>query len=199
MDGTFPTGLATGEFNDAVDQQFKIPYAIQYSLGVQRELPGNYLLEVSYVGRQARKLFTQADASQALNFKDPTSGQLMFDAFNALQAGSTADQPWFENQVNAALIANFGGNCVALTGGSCTALVAGFVPNEIENGDTSDAIFAMYGQGLLNPNAGEGRSEVPLLGRIAAGTPVEAIAGQDTLAFGDFAGDPNIYAVPGSG
>src|SRR4051812_49044073 len=37
--------------------------------------------------------------------------------------------------------------------------------------------------------------EVPLLGRIAAGTPVEAIAGEDTLNFGDFAGDPNTFAL----
>jgi repressor LexA len=37
--------------------------------------------------------------------------------------------------------------------------------------------------------------EVPLLGRIAAGSPVEAIAGQDTLNFSDFAGDPGTYAL----
>jgi len=37
--------------------------------------------------------------------------------------------------------------------------------------------------------------EMPLLGRIAAGSPVEAIAGQDTLNFADFAGDPNTYAL----
>lgn len=37
--------------------------------------------------------------------------------------------------------------------------------------------------------------EVPLLGRIAAGAPVEALAGQDTLSFEDFAGDPNTYAL----
>src|SRR5580698_211547 len=30
------------------------------------------------------------------------------------------------------------------------------------------------------------RLEIPLLGRIAAGAPVEAIAGQDTLNFADF-------------
>jgi repressor LexA len=41
----------------------------------------------------------------------------------------------------------------------------------------------------------EQKSEVPLLGRIAAGAPVEAIAGQDTLAFADFAGDPNTFAL----
>jgi repressor LexA len=37
--------------------------------------------------------------------------------------------------------------------------------------------------------------EVPLKGRIAAGTPVEAIAGDETLNFGDFAGDPGTFAL----
>ncbi|MBX9603020.1 MAG: transcriptional repressor LexA [Bryobacteraceae bacterium] len=37
--------------------------------------------------------------------------------------------------------------------------------------------------------------EVPLLGRIAAGSPVEAIANQETLNFEDFTGDPNTYAL----
>jgi repressor LexA len=37
--------------------------------------------------------------------------------------------------------------------------------------------------------------EMPLLGRIAAGAPVEAIAGQDTLSFADYVGDPNTYAL----
>src|SRR5258706_3476042 len=39
------------------------------------------------------------------------------------------------------------------------------------------------------------RLEVPLLGRIAAGQPVEAIAGEDTLNFADFAGDPDTFAL----
>lgn len=37
--------------------------------------------------------------------------------------------------------------------------------------------------------------EVPLLGRIAAGTPVEAIAGQDTMNFGDLLHDRDLYAL----
>lgn len=37
--------------------------------------------------------------------------------------------------------------------------------------------------------------EIPLLGRIAAGSPVEAIANQETLNFEDFTGDPNTYAL----
>lgn len=37
--------------------------------------------------------------------------------------------------------------------------------------------------------------ELPLLGRIAAGKPVEALAGEDTLSFADFTGDSNTYAL----
>src|SRR5205085_3484629 len=36
---------------------------------------------------------------------------------------------------------------------------------------------------------------VPLLGRIAAGMPVESFTNQGTLNFGDFAGDPDTYAL----
>ena len=38
-------------------------------------------------------------------------------------------------------------------------------------------------------------TSVPLLGRIAAGAPVEAIAGEDTLNFADFVGDPGTFAL----
>ena len=71
VDAGFPFGLQSGEFNYAVDQKFKLPYSIQYSLGFQREMPGNFILEMSYVGRQGRQLFSQADVAQVLNFKDP--------------------------------------------------------------------------------------------------------------------------------
>jgi len=37
--------------------------------------------------------------------------------------------------------------------------------------------------------------EVPLLGRIAAGMPVESVANQETLAFKDFMGDESTYAL----
>lgn len=37
--------------------------------------------------------------------------------------------------------------------------------------------------------------EIPLLGRIAAGAPVEAFAGQETLSFSDFAGNADTYAL----
>jgi len=42
-------------------------------------------------------------------------------------------------------------------------------------------------------------SEVPLAGRIAAGAPVEAIAGQDSLQFSDFTGKGETFALQVSG
>jgi repressor LexA len=42
-------------------------------------------------------------------------------------------------------------------------------------------------------------TEVPLAGRIAAGAPVEAIEGQDTLQFADFAGKGDTFALEVSG
>jgi len=167
------TGLCSGEFNYAVDEHFRIPYSIQYSLGFQREMPGNFILEASYVGRQGRKLFSQADVAQALNFKDPASGQLMFDALNALQAqllaGTTAglsttqivnsigNQPWFENQMKAAVQANYGlASCQALVGTSCTRFVLsnGTLRQFTLRGDTSDAVQLLNAFGLLLPNVG---------------------------------------------
>jgi hypothetical protein len=151
----FPTGNETGEANYALDQQFRIPYSIQYSFGFQRELPGNFLLDVAYVGRQGRKLFTQADASQILDFKDPASGQSMLTAFNLLQAqiqsgAPITAQPWFENQISAAL----GAPCARAFGASCTAFLAAALTDLIEIGDTADTIQALFGAGLLNPNVG---------------------------------------------
>jgi hypothetical protein len=148
VDNGSPFGLATGEFNYAVDQQFRIPYSIQYSFGFQRELPGNFILEASYVGRQARKLFSQADLSQVVNFKDPTSGQFLFDAFNALQAqvqagvagSAVTRQPFFENQIGA------GGTRLMASNATLRRFVL--------RGDTSDAIQLLFANGLLDANVG---------------------------------------------
>lgn len=37
--------------------------------------------------------------------------------------------------------------------------------------------------------------EIPLVGRIAAGAPVEAVEQRETLNFADFAGNPNTFAL----
>jgi hypothetical protein len=159
VDGGFPVGNISGETNYAVDQTFRIPYSISYSFGFQREMPGNFIFEASYVGRQGRKLFTQADAAQILDFRDNASGQFMIDAFNRLQlqienGQPITAQPWFENQINNNAIATFGVPCTGFGVANCTDLVAAFFGGLVEIGDTADAVQALFGNGLLAPNVG---------------------------------------------
>ena len=164
-----PNGLAAGAFNYTTDHQFKIPRDYTINFGIQRELPGNMVLDVAYVGRMGRKLFAQSDASQTLNFKDPTSGQFMFDALNVIQpivaanvaAGRPAAfglvaQPWFENLMNPASIARYGVPCSGLgLGSNCTQLVANFQPTLTRVGGTADLVQQLNLNGLLGNNVGE--------------------------------------------
>jgi repressor LexA len=58
----------------------------------------------------------------------------------------------------------------------------------LEIGDRYFAEERARGGGSKTPS-------VPLMGRIAAGAPVEAIANPEMLQFPDFAGAPNVYAL----
>jgi repressor LexA len=52
-----------------------------------------------------------------------------------------------------------------------------------------------YAEQRQHKQASQSAFEIPLLGKIAAGTPVEAMAQEETLNFADFAGDPNTFAL----
>lgn len=52
-----------------------------------------------------------------------------------------------------------------------------------------------YAEQRQHKQASQAPLEIPLLGKIAAGTPVESMANPETLNFSDFAGDPNTYAL----
>jgi len=160
-----PIGLANPSSNYLADQNFKIPYSHQWSIGVQRELPGNMILDVSYVGRRGKSLFALADAAQALNFKDAASGQFMFDAFNAIQSqldagvavGSLTPQPWLENQMLAGIRTLRGAalSCASFgLGANCTQLAANLYSDLLIDGGTSDLVQQLYFQRLLLPNVG---------------------------------------------
>ncbi len=153
-------GSIAGNTNYAVDPNFRIPYSIQYTFGFQRELPGNFIFEASYVGRQARQLFVLADAGQIVDFKDAASGQFMLAALNKLQdqinaGGAITAIPWFENQMNANSIATFGVPCSGLgLGPNCTSVAAAINAFEISIGDTADTIQSLRANRLLGPNVG---------------------------------------------
>jgi hypothetical protein len=81
-------------------------YALDFT--IQRELPGNMVIEVGYLGRFGRNLFQSVNLNSApYFFKDKTSGQTFAQAFDAvaaqLRSGVAANavdlQPWFENQL----------------------------------------------------------------------------------------------------
>jgi hypothetical protein len=168
-----PIGFFTGGFPSffSFDRNLKTPRNYTISLGVQRELPGNFLVEIDYYGRLGRDLIAVGDAAQTLNFKDATSGQFLNAAFANLQTqikqqlasgglhlSQITPQPWFENQMSAALAAN-GLTCESFAPpsviNSCTSLAAAITPQSTANGDVSTLLVDLAAQfGALNPNVG---------------------------------------------
>src|SRR5207245_4178554 len=59
--GPYPTGYDV----KTVDKDLKTGYSLQYSLAVQRELPGGVLFEAAYVGSQGHRLPFVANGNQA--------------------------------------------------------------------------------------------------------------------------------------
>jgi len=151
----------TAIFNFGIDPQLKTPYSNVFSAGVQRELHGGFQLEVDYYGRFGRRLFTLADAAQAVNFVDPTSKQSLVTAGTILEqqarAGvspaAVAPQPFFENQINQALAAD-GTNCMAAFGSSCTQFFYANNTVSLQQGNLGGAIYGLQSEGLLSPNVG---------------------------------------------
>jgi Carboxypeptidase regulatory-like domain/TonB dependent receptor len=183
----FPIGFTNGGFGVGpffnFDPHFKTPYNMSFSLGIQRELPGDWLLQATYFGKLGRRLTALGDPAQTLNFKDATSGQYLYDAFGAVQkqvqqgtgVSGLTPQPWFENQVNAALSQTFGPGttCQEVTatspnsgGISCTQIAYYLTSNGFYfgDGDVSSTIQSLADytgfsggnleQGLLLPNVG---------------------------------------------
>jgi hypothetical protein len=110
----------------AVDPNFKVGRNYSIDFTVQRELPGNMLMEVGYIGRIARDLPNSVDFdSSPYMFVDQASGQSFAQAFdavaNALAAGKPATaQPWFENQLPGfAALSTAAGGCGGGTATQC--------------------------------------------------------------------------------
>src|ERR1700677_1375230 len=154
-----PFGLVNGlAFNEAIDNNLKTPYSIQFNFGFQHEFPQGYLLRFGYVGREGRRLLGQADANQLIDFPDSAGGQMMSTAFanmeqevRALPANTpiTDDQPWFRDILPAGAGVSFGY-------ANNTDLVARGLAPLPHRGDFADTIQALAAFGLLPPNVGMG-------------------------------------------
>jgi hypothetical protein len=117
VDGTLPVppvpavsspivpGLGGETLSFAVDPNFKVGKSYSIDFTIQRELPGNMLMEIGYIGRMARDLPNSVDFdSSPYMFKDSASGQTFAQAFDAVAHELAAnkpvtDQPWFNNQL----------------------------------------------------------------------------------------------------
>jgi hypothetical protein len=102
--GAFPqTPPAFGQaITWGVDQSLKTPYAYTIDFSVGRQLPGNFSLQVSYVGRVARNLLTQRDLMQPLDLVDKKSGIDYFTA--AARMSQLGRQGLPVNQINDATV-----------------------------------------------------------------------------------------------
>jgi hypothetical protein len=158
-------------FNYGIDPGLKTPYSETVTFGIQREFPGSFQLDVSYFGRFAHRLLAQADAMQTVDFLDPASGTHLASQFaklslavrNNQSLNNPADFPFFENQMNAALVANpnIGGTCEQIGFPSCASLLdAVAFPLDLR-GDLADVVQVLNGVaaspggiGLISPGVG---------------------------------------------
>jgi hypothetical protein len=142
-----PYGLQNGgAFNSTIDPALRTPYSIAFNFGIQRQMPWDTVVKVSYVGRMGRRLVAQTDANQVLDFVDPVSGELLSTAFSSIinQTRQGVDpanmtvQPWFENVVTPGLGVGAGY-------GSNTELLAAALSGLVYNGDFGDFVQAISG------------------------------------------------------
>jgi hypothetical protein len=174
---------AVGLFNNQdlfqLNDSLKMPYSMSVSFGLQRELPKNFILEVSYFGKFGRRLIGTADPAQQVNFVDSASGQSLNNAYGNVQAalcgisgpgqpctvntnminnGTVPAQPWFENQINSSLssVIGAGTTCLGTFGINCTNLAVEDlgITNSFLIGDLSTVDVVLADLALVLPNTG---------------------------------------------
>ncbi len=120
---------------------------------IQRELPGDMIMELGYLGRFGRNLNQGVDLNSVPYFTvDSASGQTFAEAFDAVadqvRAGAAVTpQPWFENQ--------WPGLSGVLGGANSTEALASAFGSFFLNGNVSTLVFVMdssIGPGLGLPS-----------------------------------------------
>ena len=144
-------GIGTAPFEQLsfqIDPKRQIGASHAWDFTIQRELPGNMLIEVGYVGRHANHLYQGLELNQIPFFmKDKASGQTFAQAFDAVaeavRAGRTpASQPWFENLLKGS----------AFCAPSCTAGVVDNFGDSFQVGSVYD-VFRSINSSLVTGQA----------------------------------------------
>ncbi|HLM80934.1 MAG TPA: TonB-dependent receptor [Terriglobales bacterium] len=175
-------GLQTLQTLFQLNNNLKTPYNITASFGFQRELPKNFLLEVTYFGKLGRRLLGTGDPAQQLNFVDSGAGHQSLNAaygniqgelcgssgprqpcnLGNLNLAAVTPQSWFENQVQGAIntvspsinCPTVGQFLLPFPVANCTTLAANLFPISFATGDVSTVVSNLANAGLLLPNSG---------------------------------------------
>jgi hypothetical protein len=152
--GHLPGNAPNETLQFSIDPKLTIGKSHSFDFTIQRELPGNLLLEVGYAGRLGRNLQQNVQLSTVpLFMKDPASGQTFAQAYDAVAQALRASQavvpqPWFENQLRGSGYCN--------TFASCTAALASRQGGNFQTG-LVNTIFTVINtnrvdaQGVLSP------------------------------------------------
>ena len=178
---TYPdagTGLA---IQWGLDDTIKTPYSYTLDFSIGRELPKNFSLEVSYVGRLSHRLLSQEDLAMPLNITDPKSGISYFKAAQRLSRLGFAGTP--TSDVTSA--------SVGKTAAYWQDIVAPLQPGDqytlaCSGGSTTDPTQAMYD--LFGCGGG------PVNGY---GDETTSLANLDYWG-SDFSGNPGIQGTSGA-
>ncbi len=110
--GGFPYTPPDGGFAiaNSIDSGIKQPYTMNLNFTIGRELPKNWFVQGSYVGRLSRRSIANEDLAQTTNLRDPQSGITYYSAVNDLvlkarsnggngvNVNTIAPNPFWENQ-----------------------------------------------------------------------------------------------------
>jgi hypothetical protein len=70
----YPPADYNALISTGLDSRMKTPYSESFDLSVQRELPGGFTLEATYVGRLGRHLLQSMDLAEPTDYIDPGGG-----------------------------------------------------------------------------------------------------------------------------
>ncbi len=128
------------------DPDFSIGRSHMLDFSVQRELPGNMIMEIGYVGKLGRNLLNNVNFnSSPINFKDTASGRTFAQAFDAVatqvrSGAAITNEPWFENQLPGLDTVICGG---AFSGSNTQCLVAAAGAGNFNDGLVSSLFLTM--------------------------------------------------------
>src|SRR5262249_59845967 len=100
-----PKGFLAETLSFADDPDWKVGRNHMVDFTIQREMRGNMLMEVGFIGRYARDLLNNVNFnSSPIMFKDKVSGQTFAQAYDALSGQilhnqAITPQPFFENLI----------------------------------------------------------------------------------------------------